>query len=915
MLDVTVGWQNASQQYPSGAQIDHGTKWTVACSSINSEFSGMVDMQCYGTEFRFDASNCVQIEVGCLPTGRGQDITVGNDTATLLPTLGVQSGESFAVDCGAITENNYVGTVSATCGNLGSYTGVEINCLPRSCVAGEVVDVAKGTLSGQVTVSKDLAHYAVETTTCESVDEAMRGVLRLTCQFGSVVPDTSNCAVVCLPSRPGQVIFGNQVVDVTSPTEVDDGRGYFTECNSLYTGFTGTAQVTCNGGTLVADVSKCEGLPCESGNVTQVQLYDVTKSVAITQDLIHGASESFECSTVNPDYAGTFKVNCFADAVAPDVAGCTCQADGCSTAPCSATQTFFVNLTGITETRAVGKQLGSLESTNFTCNSVVEGHDGTMVVTCNAGVLVPDTSLCTPKGCSPGSTPSVEVVIGGASLVVAAPKDMVHNEVYHPDSCANVSSGYEGEVKVTCFLGALVYDGTSCSPLPCQDEVRDISVGGFDLTVRLNGTKLGTTSPAPSGFQVSGLSCSQLDENLLGTFIVGCTASVYSLDLTSCVLKSCEPPISATAGLGTDTQSGALRLGEQFEHDCESTTGPGQNCTIGCSLGWEGIDQPWQCWQGDLSGTLPNCTKLPVYASIKGKLNLEVSNPEEFVNDPNAKKGIAIGIAEMCQVNESEVNVTLQVVNTSEVTTTTGLPDRRLDGSNGFFLEALARRLQDLVVQVDYTVNTEVADQSEAVSRGVELVAAISAPSDEQFASTITQAITEASGGSSSYAVVVTEREATIQVVIGDEVFSPEELDFNMTNFTTTTEFVAEAEPWDATPLIVTLVVVSIIGLCVGAVFGQWFVNRKAKKQHRAIFRSFMGGASAADDDEGAGPDAPDVEIPEFSPRDSASATSDPSGSVPSEQHGPTRYVSENVPAEGNLAAQDHQDATMITHI
>ena len=32
-------------------------------------------------------------------------------------------------------------------------------------------------------------------------------------------------------------------------------------------------------------------------------------------------------------------------------------------------------------------------------------------------------------------------------------------------------------------------------------------------------------------------------------------AEVYSLDLTSCVLKSCEPPISATAGLGTNTQA------------------------------------------------------------------------------------------------------------------------------------------------------------------------------------------------------------------------------------------------------------------------------------------------------------------------------------------------------------------------
>ena len=36
-------------------------------------------------------------------------------------------------------------------------------------------------------------------------------------------------------------------------------------------------------------------------------------------------------------------------------------------------------------------------------------------------------------------------------------------------------------------------------------------------------------------------------------------SEVYSLDLTSCVLKSCEPPISATAGLGTDTQAKFFR--------------------------------------------------------------------------------------------------------------------------------------------------------------------------------------------------------------------------------------------------------------------------------------------------------------------------------------------------------------------
>ena len=38
-----------------------------------------------------------------------------------------------------------------------------------------------------------------------------------------------------------------------------------------------------------------------------------------------------------------------------------------------------------------------------------------------------------------------------------------------------------------------------------------------------------------------------------------------------------------------------------------------------------------------------------------------------------------------------------------------------------------------------------------------------------------------------------------------------------------------------------------------GTKFGQTPLFLQAKKQHRAIFRSFMGGA-AADDDEGAGP-------------------------------------------------------------
>lgn len=695
------------------------------------------------------------------------------------------------------------------------------------------------------------------------------------------------------------MILGNKVISISTPEEVADTRGYFTECNSLYTGFNGTAQITCNGGALVGDVTNCAGLPCETGNTAAVTLYDVTQTVAISKDLLHEASESAQCSTVNPDYSGSYKLNCFADAVAADVSTCVCQAQGCSDAPCGSAQTFFVELSGIQETRAVGKQLSSLESATLTCASVVPGHDGDMTVTCNGGVLVPDVSQCAPQGCST-STPAVEAVVGGASLEVTAPKDLNHNEVFMAEYCANVSSGYAGEIKVTCFLGALVVDGASCTALPCQDELRDISVGGFSMTVRLAGDNLGSESPAPSGFQATG-TCSQLDANLLGSFTVGCTASVYSLDLTGCILKSCDPPISASAGLGSNTQSGALRLGEQYEHDCQSTTSPSQNCTIGCALGWGGIDESFLCWQGDLIGTLPNCSKLPVYASVKGALNLAVDNPEEFVNDPNAKKGITKSIADMCQVNESEVNVTLEVVNTSEVATDPLLPDRRLESdSSRSFLERWARRLQELVVKVDYIVNTEVADQSEAVTKGLELVQALSLPTDDEFAQSIVQAIVESSAGATSYAVTVTDRQAELQVVIGDEIFSPEELDFNMSNYTTTLPFLEIPQYWDPTPLIWTLVVVSILGLCVGALFGHWYVRRKAAGPQRVIF--------------GAGPGAPDIEVPEYGsteyttneesqiPMAGEDYPSEPDGgSIPSDTGG----ASQEVPQEWRQQAND----------
>ncbi|CAJ1353405.1 unnamed protein product, partial [Effrenium voratum] len=109
-------------------------------------------------------------------------------------------------------------------------------------------------------------------------------------------------------------------------------------------------------------------------------------------------------------------------AVSADTSGCTCQAQACSTAPCPATDTFFVELSGIQENRALGTQLASLQETTLSCESVVPGHDGSMTVLCSGGVLQANTASCAPRGCS-SKTPSATAVVGGVVKEITASQE------------------------------------------------------------------------------------------------------------------------------------------------------------------------------------------------------------------------------------------------------------------------------------------------------------------------------------------------------------------------------------------------------------------------------------------------------------------------------------------------------------
>jgi len=422
-IEVMVGWQSAIKENPYG-QVDHGTTWTEDCSGINNEFAGDITLTCIGGHFSYDASSCVQQEVGCLPTGEGQQIAVGNDTKVLRPASAVALGDDFAEDCGDFFPG-YVGTVSGTCSTMGSYAGVQVSCIPQACAAGLASNVTKGGIDSVVFTSVALSHAETVTVGCDSADEALQGDLRLTCHFGTVLADASSCELFCLPSRPGQVILGGLVHTVTPPQAFQDPYGL--DCSLVMTGFAGQAVVRCNGGAVDADVSACQAMPCAANSSASATLYDRSQTWTYAEALPSGTSQTYNCSSVNPAYAGIIDVSCFASALSADISGCTCEDQSCSTAPCQSGDSFIAELSGYRREYAVAEALGSLNSTIVACNDVVPGHDGSLTVLCTGGILKANSSACMARGCS-SSTPAQQIIVGGATGTVTTEQELVHKE-------------------------------------------------------------------------------------------------------------------------------------------------------------------------------------------------------------------------------------------------------------------------------------------------------------------------------------------------------------------------------------------------------------------------------------------------------------------------------------------------------
>ncbi|CAE8614080.1 unnamed protein product [Polarella glacialis] len=613
-MEVAVGWQTATVR--PVVKVNHGGEWPVSCSSINGEFLGNIQMTCFGGSVRADTSQCKQTEVGCLPTGKGVNVTKENRTGVLRSSSAVVQGQSFTQECGNAIRG-WTGTIQAACGAIGSISETNnlSGCTPAPCVAGQDITFVAGGLAGNVSgsalVTSGLAHGASTTLEqCQSLDKALRGSnVPVACLYGELVADTSGCQISCLPSRKSAVVYEGVTNHVGPSQDMADGLSSNTSCGYVMPGTELFASLTCAGGLVAANLTSCTPLPCLTSSSLNVTLYETTRTVEITKELSSGSSTTRNCASVNPDYVGTMQIQCHLNALTADVSDCLCEASGCSDATCESTDQFLVTSPG------AGKQFSpflkldipSLTLASKPCSQALPGHTGTMTVRCSGGAIAANASQCIGQPCSASKTAPLKVIYGGVVATLAVTRDMPWGSTFDGPKCDPLSASY-GVITGRCFGDIIEADTSTCVPKPCEDSTRTLDFAGVRINVPLSGALLGAgQSPATPGWTKAGLDCKLLSSELAGSFALTCTEGAFLLNSSSCRPIQCTVPSSATATIG----------GSSMVISLTSAVEPGSWETFSCGrLGnqYSG-DGRLVCLEGILSAETSACTSVSTSSS------------------------------------------------------------------------------------------------------------------------------------------------------------------------------------------------------------------------------------------------------------------------------------------------------------
>jgi len=182
--------------------------------------------------------------------------------------------------------------------------------------------------------------------------------------------------------------------------------------------------------------------------------------------------ETMDCTAVAPNALGRMQVSCQYGTATGN--GSTC------TVFCISMEVVTVLLKGKSRQIVLGQNYSEGETSSRSCESVDSFYTGTFLSTCKHGETISDGSSCVAKACVPQS---VDVFLGGTSYKVELASNIVDGKSL-TSRCASLSTLYDGDLSITCDVGRLVVDTSSCAPLPgVETQTRTVIRGGISFAL------------------------------------------------------------------------------------------------------------------------------------------------------------------------------------------------------------------------------------------------------------------------------------------------------------------------------------------------------------------------------------------------------------------------------------------------
>eukprot|EP00971_Amphidinium_carterae_P330124 6462983-Amphidinium_carterae.1 len=473
---------------PSADMTSGTTDSTTDCSSINADYEGVVSVRCFNGALIEDLAGCSP--KGC-EDGTSVSVALGGTTTDVALASAMASGTTGSMACRS-ANSLYSQDVFLSC--LKGRVSYSVSSCRLDCPTSTGVSTTLGDETATVNPSSDMTHGDTETLiACSGVNSGYQGTFSMTCDNGTLTPDTSSCVELDCVADEYEVNILGYIGNLTIDETVESGGTTDAMCEDIDPLLSGAVTLACSGGSFVANTSACSIAACETWHFGLGTVGDVTGVVYPLEEIEVGGTGLGDCGSANIEYSGNVSLSCAVG-----------QVTVTDTSECRLTCTWVrsnvtVSIDGSDYLAGPNTERIDHGVTGYgDCSDSVHGYSGLITMSCDNGVLTVEDVNCTPEACTTASELNVTL---GDDLGTTTPYLTIAHGGTGEGDCEEANPLYSGSLSMSCFASVLTLISDAGCLRGCNaTDSANITLEGYSyevypLWLMTSGSDQNTTCP------------------------------------------------------------------------------------------------------------------------------------------------------------------------------------------------------------------------------------------------------------------------------------------------------------------------------------------------------------------------------------------------------------------------------------